>query len=98
MSGSHQLNWTQNGSLMGGIEMEILWNRLTAITDEMSGALVHTSYSALVRDGNDSSCVIMDAAGRTLAHSTRGVPSFSLLLPRIWEAMLERFPPNDLVI
>jgi N-methylhydantoinase B len=92
-----------NQARLNGIEMEVLWNRLVAIADEMATTLVRTSHSTLVREGNDFSCVVMDARGRALAQSTRSIPSFTVLLPRTVKAMLEVMPsetwqPGDVVI
>lgn len=88
---------------LDGIELEILSKRLVAITDEMATTLVRTSHSTIVREGNDFSCVLMDAHGRALAQSTRSIPSFAVLLPKTVKRMLEVFPaetwrPGDIVV
>ena len=46
------------------ITLEVLWTRLISTVDEAAAALVRTSFSTVVRDSHDFSCVITDAAGR----------------------------------
>lgn len=88
-------DWDKGGGVLNGIELEILWNRLIAITDEMAATLTRTSHSTLVREGNDFACVVLDARGRALAQSTRSIPSFTVLLPRTVKTMLEVYPPTQ---
>ena len=58
------------------IGLEILWNRLVSIVDEASAALIRASFSTVLRESNDFACILLDAKGRSLAQSTRSVPSF----------------------
>lgn len=83
--------------------LEVLWTRLVSIVDEAAAALVRTSFSTVVRDSHDFSCVITDAAGRSLVQATDSIPSFIGTLPRTIRIFLEEYPaetlqPGDVLI
>ncbi|MHB0871755.1 MAG: hydantoinase B/oxoprolinase family protein, partial [Chloroflexota bacterium] len=63
------------------VSLQIMWSRLVAAVDESAATLVRTSFSTLVRESNDFSCVITDANGNSLAQSTASIPSFIGTLP-----------------
>ena len=46
------------------IELELLWRRLISLVDEAAAAMVRTSFSTLVRESYDFSCVVTDASGQ----------------------------------
>ena len=76
--------------------LEVLWTRLVSIVDEAAAALVRTSFSTVVRDSHDFSCVITDAAGRSLVQATDSIPSFIGTLPRTIRHFLDEFPAESL--
>ena len=76
--------------------LEVLWTRLVSITDEAAAALVRTSFSTVVRESHDFSCVLTDAAGRSIAQATDSIPSFISTLPRTVRHFLREFPPESL--
>lgn len=78
------------------ISLEILWNRLIAVADEASAALVRASFSTTLRESNDFACVLLDAKGRSLAQSTHSIPSFIGTMPISLKKFLEIFPPETL--
>jgi N-methylhydantoinase B len=78
------------------VELELLWRRLISIVDEAAAALVRTSFSTLVRDSYDFSCVITDAAGQSLVQATDSIPSFIGTLPATVKHFLRLFPPDRL--
>ena len=85
------------------ISLEILWNRLVAIVDEASAALVRASFSTVLRESNDFACILLDAKGRSLAQSTRSIPSFIGTMPISLKKFLEIFSqdtlkPGDVII
>jgi N-methylhydantoinase B len=85
------------------ITLEILWNRLIAITDEAAAALVRTSFSTLLRENNDYACVLMDTEGNAIAENHNSIPSFVGCLSITLRHFLKRFPleswqPGDVVI
>jgi len=76
------------------IGLEVLWSRLIAVADEAATTLVRTSFSPIVRESNDYSCVVFDAAGNAIAENTIGIPSFNLTVCRTLEHFL-RWRPLD---
>ncbi len=85
------------------ITLEILWTRLVSIVDEASANYVRTAFSTLVQESNDFAVVLTDAQGRSLAQSTKSIPSFIGTLPRTVGHFLDRFPartlkPGDVLI
>jgi N-methylhydantoinase B len=78
------------------ISLEILWNRLVAITDEAAATLIRTSFSTIVRESLDFACVLLDAQGRSLAQCTVAPPSFIGTLPRTVKGLTAAMPPASL--
>ena len=76
--------------------LEVLWTRLISITDEAAAALVQTSFSTIVRESHDFSCVLTDAQGRSIAQATDSIPSFISTLPRTVRHFLREFPAETL--
>ncbi|WCB96339.1 Acetophenone carboxylase delta subunit [Baekduia alba] len=64
------------------IALEVAWSRLTAIADEAATTLARTSFSPVVRESNDFSCVVFDRAGNAIAENTIGIPSFNMTMSR----------------
>lgn len=77
------------------VALEILWTRLVAFADEAAATLVRTSFSPIVRESNDFSCVVFDAAGNAIAENTLGIPSFNMTISRTLQHVLARRPPGD---
>jgi N-methylhydantoinase B len=78
------------------IELELLWRRLISLVDEAAAALVRTSFSTLVRESYDFSCIVTDAAGQSLVQATESIPSFIGTLPATVKHFLRVFPPEAL--
>jgi N-methylhydantoinase B len=78
------------------VELELLWRRLISLVDEAAAALVRTSFSTLVRESYDFSCVVTDAEGRSLVQATESIPSFIGTLPATVKHFLRVFPPERL--
>lgn len=78
------------------ITIEILWTRLISCVDEAALALHRTSFSTVVRESHDYTCMILDPLGRAVAQATRSVPSFIGTLPMSVQAFLEEYPSNTL--
>jgi N-methylhydantoinase B len=85
-----------SGPAFDPVEFGILWDRLLSIADEIVSALVTTSFSTMVRESGDLSCMLFDASGRSLAQGAYSVPSFTGTGPPSMRHMLRRFPPNAL--
>ena len=78
------------------IELELLWRRLISMVDEAAAAMVRTSFSTLVRESYDFSCVITDATGQSLVQASESIPSFIGTLPETVKHFLRFFPPDQL--
>ena len=78
------------------VALELLWRRLISIVDEAAAALVRTSFSTLVRESYDFSCILTDAAGQSLVQATESIPSFIGTLPHTVKHFLRIFPPDVL--
>lgn len=76
------------------ISLEILWNRLVAITDEAAATLIRTSFSTIVRESLDFACVLLDPRGRGLSQCTVAPPSFIGTLPQTVKGLTREFPPE----
>lgn len=74
--------------------LEILWERLISIADEMAGVIVRTSFSTAIAAANDFACEIMDAQGRPLAHAARSMPVFNQTMPVVTRAVLDKYGPT----
>nr|MCH9673819.1 hydantoinase B/oxoprolinase family protein [Gammaproteobacteria bacterium] len=82
---------------------EILWTRLVSVVDEAALTLHRTSFSTVVRESHDYTCMLIDAEGRAVVQATRSVPSFTGTLPHSVRAFLARYPkdtlaPGDFII
>ena len=85
------------------ISLEIMWNRLISVVDEAAATLVRTSFSTIVKESNDYSCVLLDARGNSVANNTASIPSFIATLSRTMSHFLQKFPqdqwqPGDVVM
>jgi len=78
------------------IELELLWRRLISLVDEAAAAMVRTSFSTLVRESYDFSCIITDADGQSLVQATESIPSFIGTLPQTVKHFLAAFPADKL--
>ncbi|HEY8610715.1 MAG TPA: hydantoinase B/oxoprolinase family protein [Roseomonas sp.] len=95
-----------DGSVMrrfDAVEIELLWRRLISLVDEAAAALVRTSFSTLVRESYDFSCVVTDATGQSLVQATESIPSFIGTLPETVKHFIRHFPeemlqPGDVLI
>ena len=54
--------------------LEVLWNRLISIVNEQAAALVHASFTTVVREAGDLSAGVFDAEGNMLAQAVTGTP------------------------
>jgi N-methylhydantoinase B len=89
--------------IFDAVELELLWRRLISLVDEAAAALVRTSFSTLVRESYDFSCVVTDASGQSLVQATESIPSFIGTLPETVKHFIRLFPvetlqPGDVLI
>ena len=85
------------------VSLGIMWDRLVALTDEIVSTLVRSSFSTIVYESYDLSCVVLDAETNSIAQGTFGIPAFIGSAPVTLRHMLKRFPadtlkPGDVII
>jgi N-methylhydantoinase B len=85
------------------ITVEVLWTRLISAVDEAALTLHRTSFSTVVRESHDYTCMVLGPDGSALAQATRSVPSFIGTLPMSVRAFLRKYPadalaPGDVII
>jgi N-methylhydantoinase B len=78
------------------VELELLWRQLISLVDEAAAALVRTSFSTLVRESYDFSCIVTDAAGQSLVQAPESIPSFIGTLHATVKHFVRFFPPESL--
>lgn len=93
----------QPGTKFDAVTLEILWRRMISAVDEAAKTLRRTSFSTLVNESNDFSCVLTDAAGQSLAQNTESIPSFIGTLPVTVRHFIKEFglaglEPGDVLI
>ena len=76
------------------ITVEILWTRLVSVVDEAALTLHRTSFSTVVRESHDYTCMLLDASGRAVGQATRSIPSSIGTLPNSVKAFLAKYPPK----
>jgi N-methylhydantoinase B len=78
------------------VSLGIMWDRLVSLTDEIVSTLVRSSFSTIVYESYDLSCVVLDADCNSIAQGTFGIPAFIGSAPVTARHMLKRFPPDTL--
>ena len=76
--------------------LEVYWTRLISIVNEASAALMRTSFSAVVREAQDFSCIVADEAGRGLVQPPHSIPSFIGTLPETVKHFIAEFTIDDM--
>jgi N-methylhydantoinase B len=77
------------------ITVEVIYNRLNAIADEMQNVILRSSYSVIIKEVGDCSSAIFTADGEAIAHAVAlpfhlGVMSWSV------HSILATFPPDQM--
>jgi len=85
------------------VSLGIMWDRLVSLVDEIVSTLVRTSFSTIVNESYDLTCVVLDAEANSIAQGTFSVPVFIGSAPITLRHMLKRFPaetlkPGDVII
>ena len=73
-----------------------MWDRLISIADEIVTTLVRTSFSTIVRESYDLSCVVFDAEGRASRRARTACRRSSARAALTLRHMLARFPRETL--
>jgi N-methylhydantoinase B len=56
------------------ILLEVIWNRLISVVNEQAAALIHSSFTTVVREAGDLSAGVFDREGNMIAQSVTGTP------------------------
>ncbi len=78
------------------LQMQILWDRLIAVTEEQAITLIRTGFSTSTREAGDVSAGIFDTAGRMLAQAVTGTPGHVNAMARAVRHFLDRFPAETM--
>ena len=76
------------------IQLEIMKSLLTAVAEEMGGALGRTAFSPNIKERRDFSCAVFDPAGQMVAQAAH-IPVHLGAMPLSVAAALERFRRLD---
>lgn len=77
------------------IDIDIRWARLISIVDESATTLVRSSFSTLIREARDYTCVFMDAGGESIVQPTSSAPPFVGTMSQTMRAFLREIPLAD---
>ena len=83
-------------SSFDAVSLGIMWDRLVSLVDEIVSTLVRTSFSTIVNESYDLTCVLLDAEANSIAQGTFSVPVFIGSAPVTLRHMLRRYPPDTL--
>jgi N-methylhydantoinase B/oxoprolinase/acetone carboxylase alpha subunit len=80
-----------------------MWSRLIGVADEMWATVRRTAVSTIIGAAQDFGCELLAPDGSSLAHATRSMPAFNMVMPTLTRAVLDRFPvgvmkPGDVFI
>ncbi len=78
------------------ITLDILWQRLISIMNEIDQIVVRTTFSTILQESRDFACILTDARGASLCQSVFSTATFSAVYPRTAKVLLERFPAEML--
>jgi N-methylhydantoinase B len=95
---THAAGTPPRGATAGldAISLEIQWQRLISIMNEVDDLIVKTTFSTILSEGRDFACILTDPQGRSLCQSSWSTPNFCVVLPRTAKLLLERFPAATL--
>ena len=84
-----------NNSPIDAVTLEVLSNRLLAVSEEITAALIRTSYSTNIKERRDCSTAVFDAAGQMIAQA-ESLPMHLGSLLGVVEATLKKYPKETL--
>lgn len=83
---------TLSHSSLSQIQMQVMWDRLIAVTEEQALTLIRTGFSTSTREAGDVSAGVFDARGQMLAQAVTGTPGHVNAMARAVGHFLDRFP------
>ena len=78
------------------ITLEVIRARITSLADEAAKVIVRTSFSFLLNEANDYSCVLTDHEGNLLAQNTASLPNFVGTLPQTVRHFIKKIGPDNM--
>jgi N-methylhydantoinase B len=78
------------------IVLDMLWQRLITVMNEVDQIIVRTTFSTILSEGRDFACILTDRHARSLCQSTWSTATFTKVYPRTAKVLLERFPVETL--
>lgn len=78
------------------VTLEVLWNRLLAVTNEQQAALMRTAFSTIVRESQDLACGVFDSRGQMIAQSMTGTPGHINSMATCVRHFMREYPPETL--
>jgi N-methylhydantoinase B len=75
------------------ITLEVVRNRLDSIAGEIQATLLRSSYSVILKEGEDCSAALFNASGEIVAQSTALPQHMAAFIPAM-RRLLEAFPAN----
>ena len=79
------------------VTLEVLWNRLISIVNEQAAALMHASFTTVVREAGDLSAGVFDAAGNMLAQAVTGTPGHINTMANCVRDFVRQHPIDELI-
>ncbi len=81
---------------IGKLDLQLMWDRLSAVVEEQARALQRTSFSPIVRECGDLSAGVFDPRGRMLAQAVTGTPGHVNSMAESVVHFLTAFPPESM--
>jgi N-methylhydantoinase B len=78
------------------ILLEVLWNRLISIVNEQAAALMHASFTTVVREAGDLSAGVFDVSGNMLAQAVTGTPGHINTMANCVRDFVRAYPIDSL--
>ncbi len=78
------------------ITLEVLWNRLISTVNEQAAALMHASFTTVVREAGDLSAGVFDEQGNMLAQAVTGTPGHINTMATCVRHFIKEYPIETL--
>jgi len=77
------------------ITLEVVYNRMNAIADEMENVVLRSSYSVIIKEVGDCSTAVFTLGGEAIAHAV-SLPLHLGIMRDAMASILEAFPPAEM--
>ena len=93
-SGSLVICW-ERLTVIDPVTLEVLRNRFNSIAEEIQLTLLRSSYSVILKEGEDCSAAVFSAAGEIIAQSTALPQHMGAFIPAL-ARIVEEFPVTEM--